>query len=109
MQLNFVKIKPVYMLFHIAFVALYIMSIGLFEFFLYRQVSINADPSITGCNKVQEAALVEIKREREKVYFSDPIQLLLNLFVLLLICKFAREAADQYKRVRHPNYDNQKV
>ena len=48
-------------------------------------------------------------REREKVYFSDPIQLLLNLFVLLLICKFAREAANQFKRVRHPNYENQKV
>ena len=35
-QLNFVKIRPVYMLFHIVFVALYILSIGLFEYFLYR-------------------------------------------------------------------------
>ena len=84
------QLRSIFMFIHFLIALFYVVSLILFLYFIYREHDYNLE-TVDSCVEVNESAIFKIKREREKIFYTDPIETILNLFVLFLIQNFARE------------------
>ena len=88
---NSMQLRTFFIILHFVFVFLYVASIALFLYFTYIEVDKLEDKDVDICTKIYDADDLKIRKEYEKIYLTDPIELILNLFVLFLVQNFARE------------------